>query len=187
MKAERIELAKRLLVDRGLAKETKEAKERIRRGRPATVLRLTKETKDTKEVDHLRESEFADELIDQVFPNGALLRLSSPKVVTAGLQYSCCQRRLKAIACCRHTGDLHRVSVVLPASQLTGTHDVVNAGKIDAAPERGYDRTAEAHAVRDDIWAPAGVEVRGLSPAAMTGRLRVSSAPNSGGEGHCSG
>jgi len=47
VRAERIELAKRLLVDRGLTKETKKS---TTRGRPATFIQLTKETKETKEI-----------------------------------------------------------------------------------------------------------------------------------------
>jgi hypothetical protein len=47
VRAERIEVAKALLMRRGLTKETKES---TTRGRPATVLRSTKETKETKEV-----------------------------------------------------------------------------------------------------------------------------------------
>jgi hypothetical protein len=48
VKADRIEVAKGLLIKRGLAKE---AKESTTRGRPATVLRVAKEAKEAKEVD----------------------------------------------------------------------------------------------------------------------------------------
>jgi len=47
VKADRIDVAKRLLIKKGLAKE---AKESTTRGRPATVLHLAKEAKEAKEV-----------------------------------------------------------------------------------------------------------------------------------------